>query len=339
MSAYWGRTTAGLLLVWAVLNPRSAWAENASESLDSSEKASEAVRLGHEGRQLFELAEYPAALERFRAAERSAHSPVFTLHMARCLKQLGRWTEAREGLSRMTGEPLPEGAPPPWQAAKADAVLELKALERELPRFSLTVSGLPESEVSVILDDRPVRLPLSELLLDPGHHEVTAHRGQRAQTATFTLTPGTHHSLVLRFDSAELTPSEPSRAPESTPQSAPQASEKPSASARRDPRDPWFWTAVGVSGASLAVGGVSGALALANVHTLDCPGGICTGDDQLKLERTRRLADVATVSLILAGTAAATAVTILVLNSRSDAGGARVAVGLGAGSLSLRCNL
>jgi hypothetical protein len=94
-----------------------------------------------------------------------------------------------------------------------------------------------------------------------------------------------------------------------------------------------------VGGASLAVASTTGALALANVHALDCPGSVCSGEEQSKLEQTRRLADVSTVSFVLAGTAAAAAVTILLFNSRSDAPGTRLRVGVGAASLSLRCEL
>jgi hypothetical protein len=88
---------------------------------------------------------------------------------------------------------------------------------------------------------------------------------------------------------------------------------------------------LGIGGAGLVVGAITGALALGGAGDINdqCPGGQCDPADRDQVESdqdsTYMLADISTITLIGGAVAATAGVVLIVMASTSDGG---VAVGV-----------
>jgi hypothetical protein len=102
-------------------------------------------------------------------------------------------------------------------------------------------------------------------------------------------------------------------------------------------QSPWFWGAVGIGSAGLVIGSATGVLAILESQKLDCAGDLCTGDPEA-LQRSRVLADAATVSFVVAAAAAASAVGIVLLSPSKARAGTQVGLTVSAGTLRVRAD-
>lgn len=305
--------------------------------------AQAAIRLAYEGRERFEAGDFRGALERFRSAQTLAASPVLDLYVARSLQGLGRSVEALEHYRRAAEVVLAPDAPAAWVEARRDAHTEQQRLEANVPRLTLQTDA-PPRDLSVTLDARPLTWPVVRLPLDPGRHEIVARSGERRLRQVVEAKPGEELRVPLDFNAAAGHTAGAAQ-PGPTGPTAPPPTVVPSASTET-PRSGWspvVWTSFGVAAAGLAVGAITGGIALSETSKLEehcdanpCPGGEPQDPDEAdRYDRAQTMATVSTVGFVVAGAGAALGVTWLLLD-RPRRGASATAVQLDAGLHGLR---
>jgi hypothetical protein len=276
-----------LLLSLAAVSAGVAWARPAR----AEEASDRAVALGKKGLDLYNERRWVEAFDRFALAERELHSPVFVLYMGRCKLQAGQLLAARSHLEQVATEALPEGAPEPWQAAQREAKSELAALLPTIPSIRVRVEGAESA--GVWIDGSAIADPARPIELDPGEHVIEARAGERRARRKLVLAAGSREELVTLV--IEPAPAPP---PEGPPPTVVAGA-----------------VLLGLGGAALVVGAVTGGLALSITGDIEdnCVDGHCLASDQDEGDRAATLATAATVSFVIAGVAAAAGITLMVV--------------------------
>ncbi len=326
----------GAALVLASLTLSGAVAAQERESATRSAARS----LGTSGVEAYEDGRYEQASDELEKAYTILRAPSLGLWSARALVKRKLLVQAAERYLETTGLQVPTGDAAIQKKAIEEAKSELAALGPTIPVLKVRVLGAPLSEVQVSVDGSPVAAALlgSGRLVNPGSHEVLGVRGEQRVRATATLAEGQTRELELRFADAgantapprerEREPSAAALAPtpaatRSAPLDAPAASGK---SARRT----WAVVALGAGGAGLAVGGVTGFLAMSKREELDdtgkctdgCPTSLTADVNQLNTYRT-----VSTVAFIAGGVLAAAGITLWVTAPSPKGAQARASFG------------
>lgn len=283
-----------------------------AQTIDDGTRAA-ARALAEQGLSLYDAGKYALALDRFNRADAVVHAPTMGLMAARCLEKLGRLVESAERYRAVTRVPLPADAPEAQRAALANAAKERDALLPRIPTLQIDVAG---SGVAVTVDGKP----MSEVLVgarnptDPGHHRVEARRGEALATKELNVEEGAA-ATVLLDPSPGIAPV-PSAA-------APPVEESPDPEGGGTRRFLGV-AALGLGGAGLVLGVVTGVLVLGKQHDLEakgCAAGTCPpalADDVHSYATMRTLSTAGVVGgLVLAAGGA----TLLLTAPRAKRGG------------------
>ncbi len=251
-----------------------------------------------QGIALYEAGKYADAIVELRAADELFRAPQHDVYVARALAKLGRLVEAKAAYERATSGPTEA---PGAAEAIALAREELATLEPRIPAVRIDAGGVSVIRVSV--DGKRAKMrPGRTVLVDPGPHTVEATADDdRTARGRVEAAEGKTHSLRLTFP--ELVSATP------PPQSA------------MPPR----WIAggllLGLGGASLVAGTVSGALSLAKEGELEsaCPGAVCAPSLQDDLDQVNLLANVSNTTLALGAASAIAGLLVIVLVDDSPA--------------------
>jgi hypothetical protein len=263
-----------------------ASAEPSKEQLDA------ARALAYAGLENYEAGEWQLALDRFTQAERIYHAPSHLLFIARANAKLGHLVAARDAYRRLVDEELAADAPKVFHDDKASGQTELAELEPRVPSLSVSVANAP-TDATLALDGKEVTV--GTLSVDPGSHQlvVTADGFETAERS-FEIAEGAEERIEMT-----LTPLPPSAT----------GDESTSAS---EGSDLVSWVPavalIGVGVAGLAVGGVTGGLALSKNSQLDeaCPvRDQCPRENQALEDDGRTLATVSTIGFAAGGAAVA----------------------------------
>ena len=304
------RVTRGFVLVTALawLLPTAAWAQ------PSDADRATARALAREGYEAQKHAHYELAADRFERADALVHAPTLLLGLARAQVGLGKLVEAHETYERILREPLAPSAPAAFGRAVEDAKREADVLAPRLAWVTFDVRG-PASP-QVFLDDVPV--PAAALgvkrACNPGHHTVKAAApGFVSMERVLAADEGTTQTLSL----AMVPAAEP--ASERPSQAEPAAAAPVPAPSTGSFRTGFAIAALGAGVAGLAVGGVTGVLALNKHASLSdgCPNGHCSPDKSGDIGAYRTLANVSTVATIVGVAGAATGITLLLTTPKS----------------------
>lgn len=168
-----------------VATPSTAVSGPPSPQLEPVSPIQRAIALGAKARDDYAARRYKTALRGFAEAESLAHSPQFVLHMARCERELGGWVAAWEHYRAVVEEKLAADAPGPFIQAQHAAAAEGAALDRRIPRLRVIARS---PLVTVELDGTVIWLN-SALRVDPGQHELVAHRGGLSAARTIIVAP------------------------------------------------------------------------------------------------------------------------------------------------------
>lgn len=224
--------------------------------------------LAAEGYSALSKKDYELAEDRFRRAEALVHAPSLVVDHARALVGLGRLAEAYERYDSARRETVPARAPAAWKRAVADAQREIKSIESKIAWVTINVKG--PSEPAVTVDGREVpSLALgSPAPVDVGRRtiRVTAE-GYLPKDAEVTLSAGERSETNIELELAPVAaPSAPPRKKIVKRVAAPEAAPQPGPSTLT-------YVALGVGGAGLAVGAVTGVLFLGERSKLKsaCP--------------------------------------------------------------------
>ena len=289
----------------------------ASAQDNQAENVAAARSLGIEGVQLAEAGKCTEAIEKLTRAESLYHAPTILGRLGECQVNVGQIVIGTENLNRVVREQLAPNAPKAFKDAQARAQ---KALDAALPRIShLTVLVEPkEATISVTVSGVAVPAALIgvERPTDPGSHEVVATApGYITQRSTIVLAEAGRETVTLRLP---IDPNAAKEAPPVTPVAAAAPVEPPPApppQASQGTRT-FAYVLIGTGVAGVAVGGITGAMALSKKGDLDCPQNHCTGAEADKLDSARTMATLSTIGFAV-GIPAAAVGTVLLLTSGS----------------------
>jgi hypothetical protein len=293
------------LFALAVGAPRSSAAAGSSEAATRAA----ARDLGSAGVQAFQAGDFATANEKLDAAYRVLKAPSLGLWSARALAKVGKWVEARERYVEVTRLDAASGDEAIQRQAKADAASEGDALAQRIPRLVVQVEGAPAAEVAVTIDgvSLPSALVGQASPVNPGAHHLEGVRGSERVVADVTVTEAQQQTALLRFvQQAAVAGGAPGAV------AAPTVSGQP---AHKPMQRTLGWVAVGVGGAGLVVGSVTGALVLSKKSSLGCANNLCPVSDKSDVDGYNSMRTVSTVSFVVGGVLAATGV-VLVLTAK-----------------------
>lgn len=307
--------TLGLLffgLTWVVALP--AYAQDTS-----AENIAAARSLGIQGVQLAEAGKCDEAIEKLQRAEALYHAPTILGRLGECQVHVGQIVLGTENLNKVVREQLAPSAPQAFRDAQARAK---KALDAALPRIAhLTIDIEPtdvDATVTVGGATVPKALIGAERPTDPGSHEVVATApGYLTAKTQVSLSEGSRHAIKLKLEpdpnAVAATPAE--TAPPTPPTPPPVA--PPPTVIKKD--NTLAYVLLGVGGAGVVIGSITGMMAIQKKGELDCPDDECRGADADKLGSAWTMATISTVGFGV-GLVSAGVGTVLLFTGKSDEG-------------------
>jgi hypothetical protein len=293
-----------------------------------AENVAAARSLGIQGVQLADAGKCPEAIEKLSRAESLYHAPTILGRLGECQVTVGQIVLGTENLNRVVREQLPPNAPKAFKAAQERAA---KVLETALPRIAhLTVIVEPaEAKPTVTVGGSPVPSALIgvERPTDPGKRTVVATAPGYLEAKTeVELAEGARQAVTLKL---LPDPSAATVAPVPPPAPPPAQPEKPPADQASGGNKTLSYVMLGLGGVGIAVGAVTGSMALGKKNGLDCPENRCSGAEADELDSANTLATVSTIGFGV-GLAAATVGVVLLVTSggKSEAPSAAKASGV-----------
>lgn len=165
----------------------------------------QARELFNEGMNLRDQGDASRALDKLRAANALAHTPITGVELGRTHVTLGHLVEAREVFLSVAR--LPEQAPETSRAkaARAESAQLADQLRERIPSVVVKIAGAPVNTVSLTIDGASVPRDAvnAPRLVDPGPHIVVA-RADNGATATsrVELREGESHEVELDLTDA-----------------------------------------------------------------------------------------------------------------------------------------
>ena len=259
------------LAFWSGLSVGLLWVSTGFAEPTAADRAT-ARSLAGEGYQALQDKDYATAADRFRRADTLIHAPTLMIDWARSLVGLGKLVEAQERYEQIVREGVDAKSPRSWQRALKDAVNELAQLKPRLAWLTISVSGSDEAHVTVdeahvTIDGAPV--PSAALgvrrAVNPGSLQVRVQaNGFLGQKKAVELREGAEEALSFQLE-PDLEPQTASAEKVAAPAKAPVTSQDHTP----------MYVAFGVSAAGLAVGAISGGLALSKESDLSA---VCNAD-------------------------------------------------------------
>jgi hypothetical protein len=308
--SFLGATLLGALFTLGTVAPAAAQ--------DQAENVAAARTLGIQGVQLADAGNCKEAIEKLSRAESLYHAPTILGRLGECQVNVGQIVLGTENLNRVVREQLPANAPKAFKDAQLRA---RKALDAALPRIGhLTVSVQvepPTTPVSVTVSGAAVPTALLgvERPTDPGTHEVVATAdGYLPAKTSVALAEGGRQSITLTLSPdpnavKAAAPAEPAPAPVVPVTPPPPAAARAGGSSKT-----LAFVLLGVGGAGIVTGSITGLFAIDKKNGLDCPRNRCSGSDADDLDSAKTLALVSTIGFGV-GIASAAAGTVLLLTS------------------------
>ncbi len=249
--------------------------------------------------------------------------------MGECKVDVGRLVDGTEDLQRVVKEDLAPGAPAAFGAAKTRAAAILKKALPRIAHLRVHVSAPAGTSPNVTMDgsaypdasldgDRPV---------DPGTHNLAATAdGMIKAETTVSLGDAESKSIDLK-----LVPDPNAAKPTQIAPPVQQATEQPKPPADDDKKKPPppppespshvpAYIAFGVGIVGVAVGSVTGVLALGKKSTLDTacgPSKSCPPTSQSDLDSAKTLGTISTVGFIVGGVGIAAGVVLFLTEGSS----------------------
>jgi hypothetical protein len=331
------------LLALASFGPGLAEAQDGPSAADRAT----ARRLATEGQIALKKGDYDTAADRFVRANDLLAAPTFLVRLARARAGQGRLVEAYEIYRKIIREGVAPDQPDAFKRALAEAKLEVKNVEPRLAWVSINVVGANPNVVEVQLNNAviPSAALGAQRPVDPGTLRARATAdGYRTAEAEVQLAEGEHlPAIELRL--VPLPKSETTIP----------ISESPDPIMTHDGGEPAFisqstlsYLTLGLGGAGLAVGGVTGLIAYQRhsdlvalcedpdespCHIYD-PDGSRREDAKKKQHDMKVYATASTIGFIAGGALAATGLILLITapddpGEQTQAASFRPYVGLG----------
>lgn len=320
------RVLKSLFVLLAVL--AATFVGGPSAQAQSEADKTTARQLAIEAQQALEKKDYATAADRFGRAEALYHAPTLLVGLGRAYVGLGKYVEAMESYNKVIREKLPENATDAFLQAKADAKAEIEGLDKKIAWVTLRVEGADAPNAT--LDETAI--PTASLdvkrAVNPGDHVFRASaEGFATAEQPFSIASGESQTVTLT-----LVPGEPGPGDNPLPKPIGGGDDGPDQIDEGTGGTSTLaivgWTAIGVGGAGLILGAITGGLAVSKHGTLTdaCDDNRCAPEQQSTLDSFHALATVSTIGFIAGGVLAA-AGTVLVIVAPSDDVSAEVGLG------------
>lgn len=257
------------------------------------ENIAAARSLGIEGVKLANEGNCAAAMEKLARAEALYHAPTILGRLGECQVEVGQIVLGTENLNRVVREQLAPDAPRAFVEAQARAK---KVLNKALPRIAFLVIRVtpPEAQPSVTVGDAAVPPALigAPRPTDPGTSTITVTApGYMRLERKVTLAEGERQEVALTLMADQAAQAPPTAPP---PQPVP-AEPPPPPPPPEGKSNTLAYVMLGAGAAGLAVGGVTGLMAISKKGSLECPENRCPPDQHDSLDSANSLALISTI--------------------------------------------
>jgi tetratricopeptide (TPR) repeat protein len=286
------RATSIAVLSFALTMPKSASADPPAQAERDVARA-----IAQSGATYFDEGDWERAREHYHRAYDLVKAPTLALMEARALVKLGHFVEATEAYTRAMSIDLDETREP-FRRAAVDARVENEALQPRVPSIRVTWRE-QDSPTEVRLDGQVVSKDAlrSAMPLNPGTHVVAVtRRGSPDSWESVTVGEGEERTVAIEPSlQADLAPS-------------------------RSPLRPFMWAAFVTGGAGLAVGIVSGVLAVDRKSKLDelCSGSACPATAESTLQSYRDYKTASKVGYVAGFVGVATGAVLFAVAPRAS---------------------
>jgi len=280
------------------------------------------------------------ALKHFKAADDIMHVPTTAVPVAKLQAALGLLVEARDTLaSSMRRTPEKATDPQPFKDARAEGERLDGSLAGRVPGLTITVKGATKGDKPALAIDE-LDVPAAALGLpravNPGHHVVVAKTATAEGRQELDIREGEQRQVEITLVATGAPAIEP---PRGTPDS-------PGSSRISHSPDLLTWVGVGLGGAGILAGSVTGVMAISKTPglTSECANHVCGPTAHADLASANTLATVSDFAFAAAGVGAVVAVISLVVGHEPSAerpespaaSGPTAHVWIGPGTVALR---
>ncbi len=271
--------------------------------------------LGYEGINDFQAGNFTAAADKLDRAYLALRVPSLGLWSARALEKTGKLVAAAERYLEVQRLDPGSGDVAVQKQAQVDAKNEHTALVPRIPSVVIQVEGAPANEVKVSANGAAVPSSLigAKRPVDPGSVTLEAQHGERTAREQVTLREGETKTVVLRF-TAQATPVAAVPVATATTTPPPPRQDRPAekASSGSGTRTLGF-VALGVGGAGIVAGAITGGIAMANKGSIEgCEGTRCPPSARADVSSYNDLRTVSSVCFIGGGVLAATGLVLVI---------------------------
>jgi hypothetical protein len=260
------------------------------------------------------------ALKRFKAADDIMHVPTTALPLAQVQADLGLLVEARDTLAAsLRRTPETPNDPQPFKVARAEGEKLDASLAPRVPALTIALKDLPAGDTPT-LDVDGNAVPADAVGLprpvDPGHHVVKVKSKHSQGEAEVDIKEAEQKTVEVALTIV----AEPE--PEPQPQAGPQQqTEQPAEPVKSHSPTVLTWIGIGLAGAGVATGTVTGIMSLNEKSTLQsqCTNNICGPNQHSDYQAANTYALVSTIGFAAAGAGAALAVITLVVGHQEAA--------------------
>jgi hypothetical protein len=286
--------------------------------------------LAKQGLAAYDAGHFEEAAQKLTKAYAVIHLPTLAVASARALAKTGKLLAASELYLEATRIPRDKSWAVAQDEAQRDAYKEQSELLTRIAHVTVIISGADPSGTSLKIDGTtiPQALADAEQMVDPGERQIEARFGNKVMRRSIQLKEGEHVRITLAFDSLgnanALSPA--TDQPQTANQSPLTTSSRgePAAS-RGSVQRAVGWITVGVGGAGLVLGSVTGMLALSKRSSLqdstDCSPvdrNSCTVSRASDVDTYNGMRTISSVGFIAGGVLTAAGVTLLLTAPKRD---------------------
>ncbi len=301
------------VLVCGLLGVASAGAQ---QPVDAGTRAA-ARSLGSAGVAAYQANDFKTATDKLERAYQVLQVPSLGLWSARALVKTGKLLEGAQRYVDVTRLSVSNGDAQVQKQAVSDAQKELAELTPRIPGIVVKVKGVDATTLKITIDGVQLSAALvgESRPVNPGpHHIVAATDAEQAETDV-TVVEAEQKVVTLKFKGVPGAVVAPVNA------AAPSAPPAESASKSGLSRT-LGWTAVGVGGAGIVVGAVTGILVLSKKSSIekrdDCRGSVCLTTESGDANSYNSLRSVSTIAFVAGGVLAGTGVVLLLTAPKSS---------------------
>lgn len=284
-----------LVVVGMLAIAPSAFAQESSEA-----DIAQARQLGTQAQQAYEQGKYAESEKLWAAAQKLyPKAPTLSLGLARAAAKNGHVVLAQEQYKKIIREWSDvASAPPAFKDAVVAAQAEVDPVSKRIASVVIKVEGGATAPTVTIDGERVIAETLGlPRPVDPGEHTVHAEASEyKPGDAKFSVAEGGSAEAKLTLEKAP-------EAPKPIAGGAAIGGPSDGGGKKGNSNKTLAIVALGVGGAGVLVGAITGFVALGKHGDLSdaCPGGTCPSDKQSDVDSYKTMGTVSTVSFIVGG--------------------------------------